>query len=218
MACTIYSQDHERKILIYANGAYSQHKTDLVNGPVGYHTELKGGKISVGMYRKVNNFLYAGIELGYEERNEFRHNTIDYFTDPSNNSAFFNNHTKFEESQIIPTINFKFFKNPTDRLSFGLNVHTGYGFTKKTDESFAVIVIGNQPQDPYFLNGYNNTSNNEGIYFRLQPEIVYYVSAWLGISAQINFFTFDSVNASQFFFAPNSNDIMWSFGIVFPIN
>jgi hypothetical protein len=217
VACKIYGQDHERKILVYANGAYSQHKANHVMGLAGYNTELKGGKISVGMYRKVNSFLYAGIELGYEERNEFRHNTIDNFTNPSDNSAYFNNHSKHEESKIIPTVNFKFFKNPIDRLSFGLNVLTGYGFTKKMDESIAAIVIGNQPQNPFFLNSYYNSSNEQGIYFRLQPEIVYFVYSWLGVSAEFNLYTYDAVNASQFFIATNSNDIMWSFGVVFPI-
>jgi hypothetical protein len=215
MACMIYGQDHERKYLVYANGAYSQYKTDPYYGTTGFSTELKGGKISVGMYRKVNNFLYAGIGLGYQERNEYKHIDIDNFTNLSNNSAFFSDHTKSEESKITPTINFNFYKNLTDRFYIGLNVLTGYGFTKKIDEYFALIVVNNPD---YFLSSYNNTSYKQGIYFSIQPELIYYVSNWMGISAQFNFFTFDSINASQLFFATNSNDIMWSLGIVFPIN
>jgi hypothetical protein len=49
------------------------------------------------------------------------------------------------------------------------------------------------------------------------PELVYYVTDCLGVSAEFNFFTYDVMHASQFFFAMDSNDIMWSFGIVFPI-
>jgi hypothetical protein len=63
MACTIYSQDHERKILVYANGAYSQNKTNTSDGLMKLSTELKGEKISFGISGKVNTFLYAGIGL-----------------------------------------------------------------------------------------------------------------------------------------------------------
>jgi hypothetical protein len=218
MACTIYGQDHERKVLVYANGAYSQNKTNTSNGLMKLSTELKGGKISFGISHKVNTFLYAGIGLGYTKRTEDKNYDIDQFTDPSGNYAYLHNPSKSEETKITPTVNFKFFKNISDCFSIGLNVMSGYEFTKKMDEYFAAILVSYPDNNPFFLSTNNNESTKQGISLIIQPELVYYVTDWLGFSAEFNFFTFDALHASQFFFATNSNDIMWSFGMVFPIN
>jgi len=219
LACGSYGQDRERKFFLYTNGAFSQHKTNDMYPTTGYSSELKkGGKITAGIYGKVNDFIYAGIGLEYMKQHEYNDNMIDNFSSPSNSQAHFTYHTKYERSKIIPSINFKFLKNLTNRFSIGLNVLAGYEFTKTMDEYISFILVNYPESDPLFLvSNYNNTSNKQGVYFMIQPELIYYVSNWFGISSQVNFYTFDAVNASQFFFATNSNDIMWSFGLVFAI-
>jgi hypothetical protein len=217
LASAIYGQDHERKILVYANGAYSQNKTNTSDGHMKLSSELKGEKISFGISGKINTFLYAGIGLGYGKRKEFRDYDIDQLTDPSGNHAYLNNPSKSEESKITPSVNLKFFKNISDRFSLGLNVIAGYEFTKKMDEYLAGILVSYPDVNSIFLSTNHNESTKQGISLIIQPELVYYVTDWLGVSAEFNFFTYDALHASQFFFALNSNDIMWSFGIVFPI-
>jgi hypothetical protein len=217
MACTIHGQNHERKIMIYANGAYSQNKINTSNGLMKLSTELKGGKISFGISGKVNAFIYAGIGLGYMKRTEDKNYDIDQFTGPSGNYAYLHNPSKSEETKITPTVNLKFFKNISGRFSIGLNIVAGYEFTKKMDEYFAAILVSYPDNNPFFLSTNNNESTTQGISIIIQPELVYYITDWLGVSAEFNFFTYDALHASQFFFAMDSNDIMWSFGIIFPI-
>jgi hypothetical protein len=218
VACSLNGQDHERKFLVYANGAYSQHKANSLSQPIGYSEELSGGKISAGTYWKVNNFFYAGIALEYEKTKEYTRNNIDNYTTPSDNSAISTYHSKFEKSKIVPTINFKFCKNLTERFTFGANVITGYEFMETMNLDHSVITISSSDGIPFFVSNHYEMSNKQGIVFMLQPELAYYVTNWLGISAQLDFYTFDSVNASQFFFAKDSRDIMRSVGIIFPIN
>lgn len=218
LACNSFGQDRERKFLVYSNGAFSQHKTNDGYPTTVNSSDLKGWKISAGMYGKLNDFIYVGIGCEYSKHKEYKDDRIDNFSSPSNSQALFAYHSKYERSKIIPSINFKFLKNITNRFSIGLNVLTGYEFTKTMDEYVSFIEVNYPESDPLFLvSSYNNTSDKQGIYFSLQPELIYYVSNWLGISSQVNFYTFDAVNASQFLFATNSNDIMWSVGIFVPI-
>jgi hypothetical protein len=217
MGCAIHGQVPERKILVYANGAYSQDKTNTSIGLLQLSTELKGEKISLGISGKVNTFMYAGIGLGYAKSKEYRDYDIDQLKDPGGNYAYFHNPSKSEESKIFPTVNLKFFKNISDHFCLGLHVNAGYEFTKRVDEYLAGIHVSYPDVSPLFLSANHNESSKQGIYLNIQPELVYYVTDWLGFSAEFNFFTYDALHASQFFFATNSNDIMWSFGIVFPI-
>lgn len=219
MVCPLNGQQHERKILVFANGAYSQHLNDRYDGPSSLSAELRGGKFSVGIYGKVNSFFYAGIGLGYETRMEYKEDAIDNLSGPSENYAFLRHNSKSEVTCIYPALNFKLFKTIGDRFYIGLNILTGYKFTETTDESYAIIHVSNSDTSPFIMNVYNsNISDKQGISLALQPELTYYLTSWMGISAGINFYTYDAVNASQFFFARCSNDIMWSVGVVFPIN
>jgi hypothetical protein len=213
VACCIHGQERERKFLLYVNGAYSQNKT--YNLPLS--NETRSGKISAGMYRKVNNYFYAGIALAYEKTKEYQDNLIDNYTTPSYNSAISAYHSKYEISRIVSTINFKFCKNLTERWTIGTNVITGYEFTESMNSIHSIITISGSDGDPFYVSDYYEMSNQQGIVFMFQPEMTYYVTHWIGVSAQFNFYRFDSVNTSQFFFAKDSEDIMWSAGVIFPI-
>jgi hypothetical protein len=214
----LFSQDLERKYLINLTGGYNKRSDDISYGGTSNETKTIVGKAQIGIYYKLNSFLYFGVGFEYQKWKEESDNGYYYHDDNNNNTFIFYVNPSVERVALLPSLNFKLWQNITNKFFVGLNIINAYGFITMKEKYTAIMAVDNPVDFLHITTLYNDEYDKTCYTFILEPELMYYFSDRLGLTVQIDFFKFDTIDKGQFFFATKSNDVFWSIGLNFGIH